>query len=101
MIIIYNIIYIERHLKVNQYIIYMEAVRMSLYDLNLNGKGKVKNITGDERLAKRLSALGFTEGTEIKVKNFAPFGDPILVSVRGYDIAIRRNDAKNIFLREA
>lgn len=79
----------------------MEAVRVSLYDLNLNGKGKVKNIEGDERLAKRLSALGFTEGTEIKVKNFAPFGDPILVSVRGYDIAIRRNDAKNIFLREA
>jgi len=101
MIIIYNIIYIERDLKVNQNIIYMEAVRMSLYDLNLNGKGKVKNIEGDERLAKRLSALGFTEGTEIKVKNFAPFGDPILVSVRGYDIAIRRNDAKNIFLREA
>lgn len=74
---------------------------MSLYDLNLNGKGKVKNILGDERLAKRLSALGFTEGTEIKVKNFAPFGDPILVSVRGYDVAIRKNDAKNIFLREA
>lgn len=101
MIIIYNIIYIERDLKINQNIIYMEAVRMSLYDLNLNGKGKVKNILGDERLAKRLSALGFTEGTEIKVKNFAPFGDPILVSVRGYDVAIRKNDAKNIFLREA
>ncbi|WP_234123725.1 FeoA family protein [Clostridium hydrogenum] len=74
---------------------------MSLYDLNLNEVGEIKNISGDERLAKRLLALGFIEGTNVKVKNFAPFGDPILVSVRGYDVAIRKNDAKNIFLREA
>ncbi|MCD2345452.1 FeoA family protein [Clostridium guangxiense] len=74
---------------------------MSLYDLSLNGIGKIKSIEGDERLSKRLSALGFTEGTRVKIKNFAPFGDPILVSVRGYDVAIRKNDAKNIFLKEA
>ncbi|AAK78427.1 ferrous iron transport protein A [Clostridium acetobutylicum] len=74
---------------------------MSLYDLKPNEKGRIKDIKGDERLSKRLSALGFIEGTEVEVKMMAPLGDPILVNVRGFNIAIRKNDAKNIFLKEA
>lgn len=74
---------------------------MSLYDLKLGEKGTIHNIIGDKKLSKRLFALGFIEGTEVKVKTSAPFGDPIVVSIRGFNIAIRKNDAKNIFLKEA
>ncbi|MCR3759550.1 FeoA family protein [Clostridium felsineum] len=73
---------------------------MSLCDLKANSKRSIKSIVGDEKLSKRLSALGFIEGTEVEVKMVAPLGDPILVNVRGFNIAIRKKDAKNIFLKE-
>ncbi|MDP4143026.1 MAG: ferrous iron transport protein A [Bacillota bacterium] len=74
---------------------------MCLFDLRPGQRGLVKNIIGDEKLAKRLSALGCIEGTEILVKNTAPLGDPIIIKLRGFDLAIRKKDAKNIYLKEA
>ncbi|MBD7914059.1 ferrous iron transport protein A [Clostridium sp. Sa3CUN1] len=71
---------------------------MSLCDLNLGEKAIIKEISGDEKLAKRLLALGCIEGTEIELKRVAPLGDPIIINLRGFDLAIRKKDAKNIFL---
>lgn len=71
---------------------------MSLCDLNLGEKAIIKYINADERLTKRLLALGCIEGTEIELKRVAPLGDPIIVTFRGFDLAIRKGDAKNIFL---
>ncbi|MDZ5001331.1 ferrous iron transport protein A [Clostridium perfringens] len=71
---------------------------MSLCDLNLGEKAIIKSISGDDKLAKRLLALGCIEGTEIELKRVAPLGDPIIVNLRGFDLAIRKSDAKNIFL---
>lgn len=69
---------------------------MSIYDLKPGQKAYVHNIVGDEKLAKRLLALGAIEGTEILVKNTAPLGDPIIINLRGFDLAIRKKDARNI-----
>lgn len=74
---------------------------MSIYDLKPGQKGFVTNIVGDEKLAKRLLALGVIEGTEISVKAAAPLGDPIIINFRGFDLAIRKRDAKNIVIRHA
>ena len=71
---------------------------MSLYDLNLGEKAIIKYSNGDDKLTKRLLALGCIEGTEIELKRIAPLGDPIIVNLRGFDLAIRKKDAKNIFL---
>lgn len=71
---------------------------MSICDLKLGEKGIIESITGDVKLAKRLSALGCIEGTVIELKRIAPLGDPIIVNLRGFDLAIRKRDAKNIFL---
>lgn len=71
---------------------------MSLYDLNLGEKAIIKYINGDDKLTKRLLALGCIEGTEIELKRIAPLGDPLIVNLRGFDLAIRKKDAKNIFL---
>ncbi|EOR26236.1 MULTISPECIES: ferrous iron transport protein A [Clostridium] len=71
---------------------------MSLCDLKLGQKAIIKYIDGDDKLAKRLLALGCIEGTEIQFKGVAPLGDPIIVNLRGFDLAIRKKDAKNIFL---
>lgn len=71
---------------------------MSICDLKLGEKGIINNILGDDKLAKRLSALGLVEGTEIEFKRVAPLGDPIIINIRGFDLAIRKKDAKNIYL---
>lgn len=73
---------------------------MSICDLEIGKKGLIDTIHGDEKLTKRLLALGFIEGTEIMVKNSAPLGDPLVLNLRGFDLAIRKNDAKNIHVRE-
>ena len=50
-------------------------------------------------LVKRLLALGCISNTEIEVKKIAPLGDPIVVRFRGFDLALRKSDAKNISLK--
>lgn len=72
---------------------------MTLYDLKVGQIGIINNIDVEEKLAKRLLALGCVEGTAIEVKKIAPFGDPIIVRFRGFDLALRKSDAKNIFLK--
>ena len=72
---------------------------MTVYDLKVGENGIINNIYGNEKLAKRLLALGCINETEIEVRKIAPLGDPILVRFRGFDLAIRKSDAKNISLK--
>lgn len=74
---------------------------MGLDDLRKGETAIIDTISGDRKLAKRLQALGCIEGTSVMLKATAPLGDPIIVSLRGFDFAIRKKDAKNIRLREA
>ena len=71
---------------------------MSICDLKLGEKAIINKINGNNKLSKRLSALGLIEGTEIELKRVAPLGDPIVINLRGFDLAIRKKDAKNILL---
>lgn len=71
---------------------------MSICDLKLGERAVINKIDGNNKLSKRLSALGLIEGTEIELKRIAPLGDPIVITLRGFDLAIRKKDAKNILL---
>jgi ferrous iron transport protein A len=73
---------------------------MSLIDLNPGQNGIIEDILCDVKLSKRLQALGCIEGTEVFIKNKAPFGDPIIINIRGFDLAIRKKDARHISLKE-
>lgn len=73
---------------------------MCINDLKIGEKAHVHIIEGNEKLAKRLLALGCVEGTEVTLKRKAPFGDPIIINLRGFDIALRSKDAKNIFINK-
>ncbi|MEQ8153793.1 MAG: ferrous iron transport protein A [Clostridiaceae bacterium] len=72
---------------------------MCICDLKPGEAGFVNRITGNEKLAKRLLALGCTAGTEITLKRVAPLGDPIVVNLRGTDFALRKKDAQYIFIK--
>ena len=71
---------------------------MTIFSMKVGQSGTVRDVEGDPKLAKRLRALGCVKGTQVKVKLIAPLGDPILISFRGFDLAIRKRDAKNIYL---
>ena len=73
---------------------------MTVYDLKIGQKGTIHNIDGYERLSKRLLALGSINNTEIEIKKIAPLGDPIIVNFRGLNLALRKSDAKNIYLKD-
>jgi ferrous iron transport protein A len=77
------------------------VIIMSIYDLRPGQRAFVSSIVGDEKLAKRLLALGAIEGTEVSVKTAAPLGDPIIINFRGFDLAIRKKDARNIVVRSS
>lgn len=69
---------------------------MTVHDLKIGQKAIIKVINSDEKIKKRLLALGCVEGPEIQVKKVAPLSDPIVVTFRGFDMAIRKNTAQKI-----
>ena len=73
---------------------------MSICSLNPGEKGIISSVRGDSKLTKRLFALGCIEGTEVEFRRRAPLGDPIIINFRGFDLAIRKNDAKYILLEK-
>lgn len=72
---------------------------MSVIDLKPGEKGCIDTLKTDDKLTKRLYALGCIEGTEICLKGTAPFGDPVLINIRGFNLALRKGDAKNIYIK--
>lgn len=56
----------------------------------------VKKLTGAGLVKRRIMDMGITKGVEIYVRKVAPLGDPVEVTVRGYELSLRRADAEMI-----
>lgn len=56
----------------------------------------VKKITGEGPVKRRIMDMGITKGVEIYVRKVAPLGDPVEVTVRGYELSLRKADAEMI-----
>ena len=56
----------------------------------------MKKLTGQGATKRRIMDMGITKGVEIFVRKVAPLGDPIEVSVRGYELSLRKDDAAMI-----
>ena len=56
----------------------------------------VKKLNGEAAIKRRIMDMGITRGTEIYVRKVAPLGDPVEVSVRGYELSLRKADAEMI-----
>ncbi|MCM1990565.1 FeoA family protein [Oceanirhabdus seepicola] len=74
---------------------------MSICDLYPGQKAYVEIVAGEEKLCKRLNALGCVQGAEITFKNKAPLGDPIIINLKGTTLALRKKDAKLIQVKKA
>ena len=73
---------------------------MTLANLQIGAVAKVTNIKGNDAITKRLMEMGVVPGVAVKVIKSAPFGDPIQVLVRGYNLAMRRSEADVIEVSE-
>ena len=54
----------------------------------------VKRVNGEGALRRRIMDMGITKGVEIYVRKVAPLGDPIEITVRDYELSVRKNDAE-------
>ena len=57
---------------------------------------KVKKINGEGAVKRRIMDMGITKGVEVYVRKVAPLGDPVEVTVRGYELSLRKADAEMI-----
>lgn len=73
---------------------------MTLDTLKPGESGMIAAVGGEGALRRRLLDMGLTPGTKVAVKKMAPMGDPIELSLRGYLLSIRKEDAAKITLKE-
>lgn len=69
-----------------------------LNEFNVGESGVVLKITAEGKIKRRLFDMGVTPGAEITLKKVAPLGDPIQVLIRGYDLTLRRDEAKTVLM---
>ena len=60
--------------------------------------GMVKKITAEGKMKRRLYDMGVTPGASIVVKKFAPMGDPMEITIRGYELTIRKSEAQTVLM---
>ena len=70
----------------------------TLRDAKVGDTVKIARINGAGALKRRIMDMGVTKGTEIYIRKVAPLGDPLEVTIRGYELSIRRADAEMIEL---
>lgn len=68
----------------------------TLKDVGIGETAKVLKINGEGKVKRRIMDMGITKGVEIYVRKVAPLGDPIEVTVRGYELSLRKDDAEKL-----
>lgn len=69
---------------------------MTLDQIKVGGTATIKKIEGRGATKKRLMDMGLIKGAEVMVRKVAPLGDPIEVTIRGYELSLRKAEAENI-----
>lgn len=77
----------------------MEGAR-TLRDVPVGQSAVVRRLTGEGAVKRRIMDMGITKGVEVYVRKVAPLGDPVEVTVRGYELTLRKADADNIEVEE-
>ena len=68
----------------------------NLREVPVGGKATVVKIHGEGAVKRRIMDMGITKGVEVHVRKVAPLGDPIEITVRGYELSLRKADAESI-----
>ena len=69
---------------------------MTIKEVKIGSKAIVKKLNGEGAIKRRIMDMGITKGVEVTVRKVAPLGDPLEISVRGYELSLRKQDADMI-----
>ncbi len=72
----------------------------TLRDVKVKEVAKVVKLHGEGAIKRRIMDMGITKGVEVYVRKVAPLGDPIEVTVRGYELSLRKADAEMVEVEE-
>ena len=68
----------------------------TLRDVKIGQTAVIKRLHGEGALKRRIMDMGLTKGTEVYVRKVPPLGDPLELTVRGYELSVRKGDAELI-----
>ena len=68
----------------------------NLKEVPVGSTVKVRKISGEGAVKRHIMDMGITKGTEIHVRKVAPLGDPVEITVRGYELSLRKEYAETI-----
>jgi len=68
----------------------------TLRDVPIGQTAKILKIHGEGAVRRRIMDMGMTKGAEVTVRKVAPLGDPVEITVRGYELSIRKADAEMV-----
>ena len=66
----------------------------TLKDAKVGETVKATKLTGEGPVKRRIMDMGITKGSELYIRKVAPLGDPVEITVRGYELSVRKNDAQ-------
>lgn len=75
-----------------------EVQDRTLRDVAIGDTATVRRLTGEGALKRHIMDMGITKGTSVFVRKVAPLGDPIEVTVRGYELSLRKREAESILI---
>lgn len=70
----------------------------TLRDVPIGASARVRRLVGEGALKRHIMDMGITKGAEVSVRKVAPLGDPIEVTVRGYELSLRKSEAESILV---
>ena len=75
-----------------------EGQNRTLRDVAIGEVATVRRLTGEGALKRHIMDMGITKGTDVFVRKVAPLGDPLEVTVRGYELSLRKSEAESILV---
>ena len=75
-----------------------EGQGKTLRDVAIGESVTVRRLTGEGAIKRHIMDMGITKGTDVFVRKVAPLGDPIEVTVRGYELSLRKSEAESILI---
>ena len=77
----------------------MTEDQRTLRDVPIGDTATVVKLSGEGQIKRRIMDMGITKGTKIQVRKIAPLGDPIEVTVRGFELSLRKDEAEKVIVK--
>lgn len=72
---------------------------VTLDALPIGASGNIAKVTGEGRVVRRLFDMGLTPGAEVYLRKKAPLGDPLEITLRGYELSLRKDEASHVLIK--